>query len=92
MEITDSSRGEERELDLGEFPYNIKHKSYGPLKLYIRYAAKSFNLLLMSFSKVVLNEMRTSLLNSVECDYIMISLFSRMLLFSSNVIGHSRSW
>ena len=36
-EITDSSKGEERELQPDEHPYDIQHKGLGLLKLYIRY-------------------------------------------------------
>ena len=35
-EMIDSSRGEERELDPNELPYNVKTSSYGLIRLYIR--------------------------------------------------------
>jgi len=39
-ELVDSERGEERELDPSEFPYNIQQPGYGPLRLYIRHKTK----------------------------------------------------
>lgn len=38
-EVTDSSKGEERELKPDEHPYDIVYKGQGILKLYIRWAA-----------------------------------------------------
>lgn len=35
-EVTDSSKGEERELKPDEHPYDITYKGHGLLKLYIR--------------------------------------------------------